>query len=443
MVGETEADADDARPFYDLPLVGREEELGLLERAWTHAKAARGQVGLIQGDAGVGKSRLIDALRGAVGDEPHLWVTIRCSPYHANSPLHPLIKHLRRVLRWSSDDDDATRLAKLEAALGRQSQPLGEIVPLVGTLLSLPLPEDRYPKLTLEPKQLREQIQDAVLGWLLDEAERSPVLIVWEDLHWADPTTLELVGLFIDQSPTVAILNLLTYRPEFVPPWPTRSHVTPLTLNRLERPEVKVLIGHLAKGKSLPDAVTEHIVDKADGVPLYVEELTKTLLEQPILVERDDAYVLNGPLSDLEIPATLQDSLMARLDRAPSLRQVAQVGAVIGREFAYEMVNALSAMREAELGAALGQLVENELLYQRGRPPRARYIFKHALIQDAAYHSLLNRTRQSYHLELAKLIESRFPAIAQGSPELVAYHYTEGGAAHEAVAHWQLGGSWP
>jgi predicted ATPase len=234
-------------------------------------------------------------------------------------------------------------------------------------------------------------------GWLLELAERTPVLHVWEDLHWADPTTLELLGLYIEQSPTVSMLNVLTYRPEFVPPWAMHSHMTPITLNRLERLEVEALIGYWAKGKVVPSEMVEHIVAKADGVPLYVEELTKTVLDSDYLREEADRYTLTGTLSELAIPATLQDTLMARLDRLPTLREVAQLGSVLGREFAYKMLQSLAPLEEQVLQDGLAQLVNNELLYQRGRPPRTRYIFKHALIQDAAYQSLLKRTRQQYH----------------------------------------------
>jgi class 3 adenylate cyclase/tetratricopeptide (TPR) repeat protein len=418
-----------------LPLVGRQEELGLLVRSWETSKEGHGQTVLIQGGAGIGKSRLLEALRERVSGEDYLWVAFRCSPYHANSTFYPVIEHLKRVMGWKPEDGAEEKLKKLEAALKQQSLPLEEAVPLFAELMSLPLPESRYAPLGLSAEQQRERTLDALAGWLLEEAERTPVLQVWEDVHWVDPTTLELLGLYIEQSPTVSMLNVLTYRPEFVPPWTMHSHMTPITLNRLERPEVEVLIEHQAGGKALPVEVVEYIAGKTDGVPLYVEELTKTILESDYLHEEADRYTLAGSLSEVSIPTTLQDSLMARLDRVPSLREIAQLGSVLGREFAYEMLRYLSPLEEPVLQTGLGQLVENEILYQRGRPPRSRYIFKHALIQDAAYQSLLKRTRQSYHRRVAELLESRFPEIVRTQPELVAHHYSRTEQADKAVEY--------
>ncbi len=322
----------------------------------------------------------------------------------------------------------------------RRRLSLAEAVPLYAELMSLALPEGRYAPLELSAKQKREQTLDALAGWLLEEAERTPVLRVWEDLHWADPTTLELLALYIEQSPTVAMMNVLTYRPEFMPPWAMRSHMTPITLNRLERPEVEALITQQAAGKQVPSEVIEHIVGKTDGVPLYVEELTKAILEADFLRECEAGYELTRPLSGVTIPATLQDSLMARLDRLPTIREVAQLGAVLGREFAYEMLQAIASLEETALQDGLSQLVNAELLYQRGRPPRAKYIFKHALVQDAAYQSLLKRTRQFYHRQVAELIEKRFPETVEAQPELVAHHYTEASLTEKAVAYWTLAG---
>ncbi len=423
-----------------LPLVGRQEELGLLMRSWEASKEGHGQAVLIQGEAGIGKSRLLEALREHVSGGDYLWVAHRCSPYHTNSTLYPVIEHMKRVLGWKQEDGAEEKLEKLETALEGQSLPLEEAVPLYAELMSLPLPEGRYAPLELSAKEQREQTLDALSGWVLEEAERTPVLNVWEDLHWADPTTLELLGLYIEQSPTVSMLNALTYRPEFVPPWSMHSHMTPITLNRLERPEVEAMIGHQATGKAVPSEVVEHIVSKADGVPLYVEELTKTILDSDYLLEDAERYTLVGSLSEVAIPATLQDSLMARLDRVPTLREIAQLGSVLGREFAYKMLQHLAPLEEPVLQSGLGQLVEDELLYQRGRPPRSRYIFKHALIQDAAYQSLLKRTRQQYHLEVARLLEERFPETVAENPELLAHHYAEADNSERAVHYWRSAG---
>ena len=423
------------------PLVGRQEEMGLLLRAWEGSCRGRGQVVLIQGDAGVGKSRLVEGLREATGKE-HLWVAIRCSPFHTASAFHPIVEHLKRVFGWEPEDSAQQHLEKLEAGLaGFKTLPLSESVRLFADLMSVPVPEDRYPRLSMTAQQQRDATLDAIVAWLIELAERTPVLMAWEDLHWADPTTLETLGMLIDQAPTAAMLVVATYRPELTPPWSQRSHMTPITLNRLERPEVETMVGHLAGGRPLPSEVVDHIVVKADGVPLYVEELTKAILGSGVIETRGDAYVLTGALAQLHIPETLQDSLMARLDRAPRLREVAQLGSVLGREFAYDMISALAGLEEEMLQSGLGRLVVDELLYQRGRPPRSRYLFKHALIQDAAYQSLLKRTRQQYHQQVAKLLEDRFPDVAGTQPELVAHHYTEANCPAQAIAYWHKAGA--
>ncbi|HMD66293.1 MAG TPA: AAA family ATPase [Stellaceae bacterium] len=396
---------------------------------------------LIQGEAGVGKSRLVEGLREAAGKN-HIWVAIRCSPFHTASAFHPIIEHLKRVFGWQPEDTAPQHLAKLEAGLaGFKTLPLSESVRLFADLMSVPLPENRYPRLSTTAQQQRDATLDAIVAWLIEVAEGTPVLMAWEDLHWADPTTLETLGMLVEQAPTAAMLVVATYRPELTPPWPQRSHMTPITLNRLERPEVETMIGHLAGGRPLPGEVVDHIVAKADGVPLYVEELTKAILGSGVLEARGDAYVLRGALAQLHIPETLQDSLMARLDRALRLREVAQLGAVLGREFAYDMIRALAGIEEQMLQSGLGQLVVDELLYQRGCPPRSRYLFKHALIQDAAYQSLLKRTRQQYHQRAAKLLEDRFPEVASTQPELVAHHYTQANCPAQAIAYWLRAGS--
>jgi class 3 adenylate cyclase/tetratricopeptide (TPR) repeat protein len=423
------------------PLVGRQEEMGLLLRAWEGSSQGRGQVALIQGEAGVGKSRLVEGLREAAGKD-HIWVAIRCSPFHTASAFYPIVEHLKRVFGWQSEDTAPQHLAKLEAGLGRfRTLPLAESVRLFADLMSVPAPEDRFPRLSMTAQQQRDATLDAIIAWLIETVEGTPVLMAWEDLHWADPTTLETLGMLIEQAPTAAMLVVATYRPELPPPWPQRSHMTPITLNRLERPEVETMVGHLSGGRPLPGEVVDHIVAKSDGVPLYVEELTKAILGSGVLEASGEAYLLTGALAQLHIPETLQDSLMARLDRAPRLREVAQLGSVLGREFAYDMISALAGIEEEMLQSGLGQLVVDELLYQRGRPPRSRYLFKHALIQDAAYQSLLKRTRQQYHQRVAKLLEDRFSEVASTQPELVAHHYTEANCSAEAIAYWQKAGA--
>jgi class 3 adenylate cyclase/predicted ATPase len=421
-------------------LVGREEESGLLRRRWEQSKAGLGQVVFISGEAGIGKSALVEGLRAQVRAEGLPRLAYRCSPYHTTSPLYPVITHLEHLLQVAPDDPPATKLVKLEAGLQPYNLPLAEVVPLLAGLLSIPLPAERYAPLTLTPQLQKQQTLDALLAWMVAEAERQPVLVAWEDLHWADPTTLEFLGLVIEQAPTVPMLHVLTYRPEFSPPWPPRSHLTPLVLNRLERPQVEALITQRAGGKTLPAEVVQHIVTKTDGVPLYVEELTKMLLTSALLREEADQYVLTGPLRTVAIPDTLQDALMARLDQLNTAKEVAQLGAVLGREFPYDLLQAIASQEEDTLQAGLAQLVGAELLYQRGRPPRARYIFKHALIQDAAYASLLKSTRQQVHQQIAQVLETRFSALVETQPELVAQHYTAAGCPEQAVVYWQRAG---
>jgi class 3 adenylate cyclase/predicted ATPase len=440
VLGPLEAHEDEAVVAGVSFLVGRDEEVGLLLRRWKQSKEALGQVILLGGEAGIGKSSLVATVRHHVMAEGHTRITFRCSPYHTNSALYPVIAHVQRLLQFQPSDTPETKLDKLERVLHGYSRPLEEVVPLYAALLSVPVPEGRYAVLNLSPQQLRQQTQDALVGWLLAEAERHPTLAMWEDLHWADPSTLEMLGIVLEQTPTVPMLSILTFRPEFEPPWPPRSHMTPITLNRLERPQVEALITRMARGKALPAEVVAYVVTKTDGVPLFVEELTKTLLVSEFLHENVDHYALARPLSGVAIPETLQDSLMARLDRLGTAKEVAQLGAVLGREFPYDLIQAISSQDDETLQAGLIQLVEADLLYQRGRPPRARYLFKHALIQDAAYASLLKSTRQRVHQQTAQLLETRFPEVVETQPELVAYHCTEAGQDEAALRYWQRAG---
>jgi class 3 adenylate cyclase/tetratricopeptide (TPR) repeat protein len=418
------------------PLVGREAEVTLLHERWAQARDGLGQVVLLSGEAGIGKSRLVQVLHEHVVAESHTHLQWHCSPYAQQSPLHPVIAHLHRLLRWRPDDAPAEKLGTLEETLAAYDLALPEMVPLFAALLSLPLSE-RYPPLTLTPQRQRQQTLDALLAWLLAEAARQPVLFVVEDLHWIDPSTLEFLTLFLDRGPTARILTLLTCRPEFRPPWGFRAHLTPLTLNRLPRPQVPQMIGRITSGKALPLEVVEQIVAKTDGVPLFVEELTKTVLESGLLREEEERCELTGPLLSLAIPTTLHDSLMARLDRLATVKDVAQLGATIGRTFAYELLQAVSPLDAATLQRGLRQLVEVELVYQRGVPPQATYTFKHALIQDVAYQSLLRSTRQQYHQRIAQVLATQFPETAETQPELLAHHLMEAGLHAPAVEAWR------
>jgi class 3 adenylate cyclase/predicted ATPase len=422
------------------PLVGRESEVALLLERWQQSQAGLGQVVLLSGEAGIGKSRLVEVLRQWVVSAGSPRIVLRCSPYHTHSALYPVIQHLQRVLEWRRDETPAATLDTLERTLKVYDLAADEAVPLVAALLSVPIPEGRYPPLVLTPQQQRQRTLDALTTWLLAEAERQPVLAVWEDLHWADPSTLELLGLVIEQVPTARMLTLVTARPEFRPPWAPRSYLTQLTLGRLPRPQVDTMVRQLTGGKPLPAEVLAQVIAKTDGVPLFVEELVKMILESGLVREEADRYALTGPLPPLAIPATLQDSLMARLDRLAAARALAQLGAVLGREFAYELIRAVASMDEATVQRGLAQLVDAELLYQRGRPPQARYVFKHTLIQETAYQSLLKSTRQQYHQRSAQVLAAQFPEIVETQPELVAQHYTEAGLIEQAIPYWRRAG---
>jgi class 3 adenylate cyclase/predicted ATPase len=421
------------------PLVGREAEVTLLRQRWAQSTEGLGQVVVISGEAGIGKSRLVRVLTEQVVDEITPRLTLRCSPYHTNSAFYPIIEHLRRLLQWQRDTPPEATLTALEQVLQTTGLPLAEVVPLVAALLAVPLPA-RYPPLILSPQRQKQKTQEALMSWLLADAAQQPVLAVWEDLHWADPSTLELPGLLLDQAPTTRLLLVLTCRPEFQPPWARRSYMAPLTLTRLTRTQVEEMVLRVTGGKPLPAEVVQQIVAKTDGIPLFVEELVKTILEVGLLWEEAECYILSGPLPSLVIPATLQDALMARLDRLGAAKGVAQLGATIGRQFAYELLQAVSLLDEAALQRELGRLVEAELLYQRGTSPQATYTFKHALIQDAAYQSLLRSTRQQYHQCIAQVLEAQFPDIVETQPELLAHHYTEAGLSEQAVDYWQRAG---
>jgi class 3 adenylate cyclase/predicted ATPase len=422
------------------PLVGRDAELTLLVERWAQSQDGLGQVILLSGEAGIGKSRLVEALRQRLGSEEMASIVLRCSPYYTHSALYPVIEHLQRLLHFHREETPEEKLDKLEHSLREYGFACDEVVPLFAALLSVPLPEGRYPPLPLSPQQQKRKTAEALVAWLVEAAERQPLLAVWEDLHWADPSTLELLSLIIDQSRTARMLTLLTCRPEFQPPWSPRAHLAHLTLNRFIQPQVELLIVQAMRGKPLPAEVVQQVVAKTDGVPLFVEELLKMVVEAGLVREEADHYVLNGPLPPLAIPATLQDSLMARLDRLAPVKEVAQLGAVLGRSFPYDVMRAVSPLDEEALQRGLAQLVEAELLYQRGHPPQAQYLFKHALIQDAAYQSLLKSTRQQYHQHIAQVLEAQFPETAETQPELLAQHYTEAGLIEQAIPYWQRAG---
>jgi class 3 adenylate cyclase/predicted ATPase len=421
------------------PLVGRDLEVGLLRERWAQAQGGDGQVVLLSGEAGIGKSRLVQTLKEQVMAEGATRIEFRCSPYHQNSAFYPIIDHLQRLLQFHREESSQARLEKLQQTLARYRFPQADTVPLLAALLSLPQPADASP-LTLSPQKQKQKTQEAFMAWIREEAERQVVYCVWEDLHWADPSTLDFLSLFLEQIPTSRLLAVLTFRPDFTPPWRSRSHIAQLTLNRLGRQPVEAMVAKITGGKSLPREVLRQIVAKTDGVPLFVEELTKMVVESGLLTAADDHYELTGPLPPLAIPSTLQDSLMARLDRLAATREIAQLGATLGREFSYELLQAISPLDEETFQQGLRQLVEAELLYQRGLPPQATYLFKHALVQDAAYQSLLKSKRQQLHQQVAQVLRERFAEITEAHPEILAHHYTEAGLLAQAIPYWQQAG---
>jgi predicted ATPase/class 3 adenylate cyclase len=421
------------------PLVGREHELGILLERWGWARDGDGQVVLISGEPGIGKSRLIRTFRERLGAEPYTPLSHYCSPYHINSALYPVIGLLERAARLERDDPPEAQLAKLEAVLGRASERPDEVVPLLAALLGVPT-EERYPALTLTPEVQKRRTLQALVEQVAGLAAQQPVLALYEDVHWIDPSTLELLGLVVERIQRLPVLVLITFRPEFQAPWTSQVHVTTLTLSRLGRRQGADLVARVSNDKPLPAEIVEQIVARTDGVPLFVEELTKTVLESGLLADVGDHYELSGPLPPLAIPTTLHDSLMARLDRLAPVKEVAQIGAVIGREFSHELLAAVAPMSANLLDDALEQLVNSELVFRRGVPPEATYSFKHALVQDAAYQSLLKSKRQQVHTRIAHVLEERFAETAATQPELLAYHLAEARQIERAIDYWLKAG---
>ena len=419
--------------------VGRDPEMASLIELWERAKTGSGQIVLLSGEPGIGKSRLVRELREHVVRERAQRIEIHCSPYHRNSSLYPVIRHVQRFVNLGKEDSPEERLEKIRAVFRRFKFPEADTVPLIASLLSVTMPDDDA-LTSIGPQKQKQRLFEALCASVVESSEVNPTYIAWEDLQWADPSSLELIDLLLERVRKAPILLVLTFRSEFVPPWDMGEQLTSIVLRRLGESHVSTMISGIASQKILPLDVLKQIVSKTDGVPLFVEELTKMVLESRFMRAGDDRYFLDGPLPSLAIPATLQDSLMARLDRMAPLKEIAQLAAVLGREFSYELIRAVSPLDEEKLQAGLAELASAELLYQRGLPPDASYLFKHALVQDTAYQSLLKSKRLRHHLEVARAIEQHFSHIAENHPELVAHHYAEAGMAINAIPYWQGAG---
>lgn len=421
------------------PQIGRERETATLLDGWRRAEQGVTQIIFLTGEAGIGKSHITRTVAQQVADRPHWQLELRFSPYHQTSALYPVIELVQRLLKFDRQDSLSQRLSKLDAALTQQGFQLPNARPLAALLLSLSTSD---PPLDLSPQQQKEKIFALLTLALSEAAKYQPVFLVVEDLHWADPSTLELLKVVIEGLRAARVLIVLTARPEFAWPWSRLAPlITPLTLGNLPAKYTQSMVEQVAGGKALPAEVLQQIITKTDGVPLFVEELTRMVLESGLLREEGDHYTLIGPLPPLAIPSTLRDSLMARLDRLATVKEIALLASVIGREFTYELIFSVAGLPESTLIRELDRLVQAGLLYRGGIPPLATYIFKHALIQDTAYRSLLNSKRQQYHLQIAQVLEARFAELVNTQPEIVAHHYSEAGLSEQALVYWQKAGA--
>ena len=425
------------------PLIGREPEMGRLHALWNSVVEGEGQVVLVSGEGGIGKSRITGALKLHIAKEHNAWLTeTECSPYHQNTAFHPSLRSLlqRTVLAFQPEDSPETRYAKLEGFLVQNGFDLTENVPLLAPILSLPA-NAKYQPLDPLAMSTRQRTLTLLLNLLMLRANVQPTLFILEDLHWADPSTLELAGMIIQQAPSARLMAFLTFRPEFKPPWTALPNVQLMTLNRLAQSQTREMVDFLVNHKKIPEQVAEQILRKTDGVPLFIEELTKTVLEgDNFVLVGGDRYEVEGKMEEFEIPATLKDSLTARLDRLSTSKIIAQTAATIGREFSHSLLAAVVELEEPVLKYELTQLTDAGLIFQRGLGSNATYIFKHALVQDAAYESQLKSRRQEMHRKINEVIVKGFPAIVESQPETLAIHYTEAGMIPEAIAEWLRAG---
>jgi tetratricopeptide (TPR) repeat protein len=415
------------------PLVGRTEEFELLLRRWQQVESGQGRVVVLTGEPGIGKSRVTAALQEHLQLDPHARLRQFCSPHHQSTPLHPWIGQFERAARLARDDTVEEKLTKLEAVLA-QSNASPEEIGFIAALLSIPN-TGRHPLPEVSPQKRKENTLTALLAHMERLAAQQPMLVVYEDVHWIDPTTLELLTLTIERVQHLPVLLVVTARPEFTPPWPSYAHVTHIELGRIGRDEGASLIAQVTAGKALPGEVLQQILARTDGVPLFIEELTKAVVESGALTDAGDRYTVAGPSPALAIPTSLNASLLARLDRLAPVREVAQIGAALGRQFSHALISAVAPMPQPQLDDALAQLLHAELIFRRGTPPDAEYTFKHALVQDAAYGTLLRDRRQQLHGRIAATLEQQFPEIAETQPERLARHCAEAGFVEKAVGY--------
>jgi tetratricopeptide (TPR) repeat protein len=417
------------------PLVGRDEETALLMRRWEQAKTGEGQIVLVCGEPGIGKSRIAQTMAERLAGDPHIRLRFFCSPLHPDSALFPFIAHLERAAGFRRDDTPEQRLDKLEALLAQATNDVGAVAPLIADLLGVPIGERHLP-LNLTSQKRKEKTLAALTAQVEGLSAREPVLMVYEDVHWSDPTTRESLDLLVDGISARRVLAIITFRPEFAPPWIGRPNVTMLTLNRLPPRQGAEMITRVTGGKALPKEITDQIVDRTDGVPLFIEELTKSVIESGLLTAAGDRYAATGPGAPLAIPTSLHASLLARLDRLAPTREVAQIGAALGRSFSHELISAVAQMPGQKLDNALEQLVDAELIFRRGTPPHAEYTFKHALVQDAAYSTLLRSRRHQLHGHITAVLEEHFPEIVQTQPDVLARHSAEAALPEKAVGYF-------
>jgi class 3 adenylate cyclase/tetratricopeptide (TPR) repeat protein len=420
------------------PLVGRDKELDLLSHLWEKAQEGQGQLVLLSGEAGIGKTRLVEVLKQRARVGASACTEFQCSPEHRSTALYPVVDFLQRLMRFHECSSPEERFARLEASLTGHTFCGPEDVSLMANLLSLPIGE-KYPTPVGSPALLKRRTLEGLVAWLCERAAENPLLSIWEDLHWADPSTLELLGLLIERLPKASIMAAFTYRSAFAPPWSKLPHVTELLLDRLDDSDVESMVRVLAKVRHLPPLAVRRIVTKTDGVPLFVEELTKMLLETGALQQATAIQEASGDLADTDVPSTLHDSLMARLDRLGSAKAVAQIGATIGREFGYALIREVGEYDDPTLERELRRLCDTDLLREHGVPPSSRYTFRHALIRDAAYNSLLRSRKRLVHRNVAEVLRNR-EEVEQSHPELLAHHFAEGQLPEIAIEYWQKAG---